>query len=642
MGPSSKLSAGGLLLLGGLSAGCWFEPPPVLMPYDPIVFPLPDAGSVEPRRRADAGTDAGFTRDVQQAPPTDAPPPVGAFSLRVPATQTPAVTPPAISGGTLLVARDGRIAVASDPDRDRVCFGDLTSTIPLGCVALEAGDEPGRIVEDGARRVHVALRRGGAVVSLDLATRAIVSRRAVCPAPRGVAYDPATRLLHVACAGGELVSLPADGGAETRRVYVDRDLRDVVVQGDGLVVSRFRSADLLTLNAAGTITRRVRPANVAEAMVRRSVAIGGQTGVAWRTIAAPGGVVVLHQRALSTSVAIGPGGYGGGEPTCQTGVVQGALSAIGSGTPVATPTLSGVALAVDVALSSDGARAVVVIPGNSLLAGASQVLSFTPEAMAQTSAGRCAIGTDLPLRSGQAVAVAMTPDNRAVVQTREPSTLVVENGVTIQFGGEGREDTGHRLFHSNAGAFVACASCHPEGGDDAHVWNFSPIGARRTQNLHGGLVGTAPFHWDGDMPTFERLAAEVFAQRMSGGRLRPDQVDALERWSTTQPAIPTAAPQDMDAVARGRAVFEEPTVGCATCHAGEHLTNNVTVDVGTGGAFQVPSLRGVAWRTPLLHNGCAATLRDRFGACGGGDRHGHTSHLLAEQISDLVAYLETL
>jgi cytochrome c peroxidase len=68
----------------------------------------------------------------------------------------------------------------------------------------------------------------------------------------------------------------------------------------------------------------------------------------------------------------------------------------------------------------------------------------------------------------------------------------------------------------------------------------------------------------------------------------------------------------------------------------------MTVDVGTGGKFQVPSLVGVSQRAPFMHDGCAATLRDRFGPCGGGDKHGFTSQLTSAQITDLVAYLETL
>jgi cytochrome c peroxidase len=58
--------------------------------------------------------------------------------------------------------------------------------------------------------------------------------------------------------------------------------------------------------------------------------------------------------------------------------------------------------------------------------------------------------------------------------------------------------------------------------------------------------------------------------------------------------------------------------------------------------FKVPSLLGVAVRAPYMHDGCAATLRDRFGACGGGDLHGKTSTLSETQLSDLIAFLESL
>jgi hypothetical protein len=51
----------------------------------------------------------------------------------------------------------------------------------------------------------------------------------------------------------------------------------------------------------------------------------------------------------------------------------------------------------------------------------------------------------------------------------------------------------------------------------------------------------------------------------------------------------------------------------------------------------------VGSRPPYLHNGCAATLQERFtNPCAGGDKHGHTSGLTSAQIDDLVAFLETL
>jgi mono/diheme cytochrome c family protein len=156
-------------------------------------------------------------------------------------------------------------------------------------------------------------------------------------------------------------------------------------------------------------------------------------------------------------------------------------------------------------------------------------------------------------------------------------------------------------------------------------------------------VGTEPFHWSGDEADFSHLMTDVFVGRMSGPTLAADQADALLTWLDAQPRPPRPAPADPAAVERGRLLFDDTkSVGCATCHAGNHLTSNATVDVGTGGLFQVPSLVGVGARAPFMHDGCAATLRDRFSPACGGTNHGVTSQLSESQISDLVAYLETL
>lgn len=42
-----------------------------------------------------------------------------------------------------------------------------------------------------------------------------------------------------------------------------------------------------------------------------------------------------------------------------------------------------------------------------------------------------------------------------------------------------------------------------------------------------------------------------------------------------------------------------------------------------------------------MHDGCAETLEDRFGACGG-NFHGNVAHLPGTGLSDLIAYLKTL
>src|SRR5439155_1200658 len=160
--------------------------------------------------------------------------------------------------------------------------------------------------------------------------------------------------------------------------------------------------------------------------------------------------------------------------------------------------------------------------------------------VATTSSGPC--GGGLPAvqnpPSGQVIAVSYTQSGVLLAQLREPALLWRgDTGATVSLSPDSRADTGHTIFHVNAG---------------------------------GGLA-------------------------------------------------------------------------CATCHAGTLLTNNTTVDVGTGQPLQVPSLRGVSWRAPLMHNGCAKTLADRFGdaACTGGDKHGVTSTLTAAQLGDLTAYLSS-
>jgi hypothetical protein len=157
-----------------------------------------------------------------------------------------------------------------------------------------------------------------------------------------------------------------------------------------------------------------------------------------------------------------------------------------------------------------------------------------------------------------------------------------------------------------------------------------------------GVIGTEPFHWDGDEPDLPALIGDVFVGRMSGPKLASDQQAALKGFLggiAPWPAIPAVDPAS---AARGQALFQGDA-GCVGCHSGPKLTVNTSVIVGTSQVpLQVPSLLGVGWRAPFLHDGCAPALADRFGACGGGDLHGHTSQLGPGDVADLVNYLNTL
>ena len=245
--------------------------------------------------------------------------------------------------------------------------------------------------------------------------------------------------------------------------------------------------------------------------------------------------------------------------------------------------------------------------------------------------------------NGQVVAVAYDARGNVVVQSREPASLQIltQRGDAIALSQDSRFDLGQQLFHSATGAQIACVSCHPEGGEDGRVWQFQTLGARRTQSLRGGIMDTAPFHWGGDEPNMSSLMTDVFQGRMAGGTVDDARVAALGRWLDQIPTVPVSHWSDDGTVARGAALFTSS--GCVSCHAGTDFTNGQTVDVGTGGAFQVPQLHGLGLRAPYMHNGCATTLRDRFSAgCGGDAKHFAGGTFTDSQITDLVGYLETL
>jgi hypothetical protein len=137
------------------------------------------------------------------------------------------------------------------------------------------------------------------------------------------------------------------------------------------------------------------------------------------------------------------------------------------------------------------------------------------------------------------------------------------------------------------------------------------------------------------------LTVDVYTGRMGGTKLLPDQTASLSNWVQSIPAPPAPSWVDAASAQRGQTVFEGSTARCGTCHSGAKLTNNQTMDVGTCGTFQVPPLVGVGWRTPLMHNGCASAMGDRFTKCST-PGHGSLAALSTQDVSDLTAYLESL
>lgn len=298
-----------------------------------------------------------------------------------------------------------------------------------------------------------------------------------------------------------------------------------------------------------------------------------------------------------------------------------------AGTAIVTPLddrSGAVVLALDVAVSAQG-RIAVASAGNSsvMLIGLAQKDSIQ--------------------LTSQPTSLAFFNESTFVF-TRNPAQVIEISSLgkvtkVLLLTADSVASTGHELFHRATDTDLACASCHPEAGDDGHVWPLSD-GLRKTPSLRGGISGTKPFHWRGDLSDMNSLMADVMGRRMQGLNQSPERALAVESWLDAQPAVPVA-PVDLAAAARGKAIFESAQTQCSSCHSGTQGTNNATVDVGTGLPLQVPRLTELARRAPWFHDGRVGTWDARYEPMAGGVKHGKTSGLSSNERSDLNVYLKS-
>ncbi len=206
---------------------------------------------------------------------------------------------------------------------------------------------------------------------------------------------------------------------------------------------------------------------------------------------------------------------------------------------------------------------------------------------------------------------------------------------------------GRALFHAAGQKRISfdgrsCASCHPDGRDDGMTW-ATDEGPRQTPILMGRLDGSAPYGWNGDMPTLEAHLRRTL-RRLGGTGLTARERDALVAYihSLEAPEVTNADQR----VARGAEIFGSPEAGCSGCHVDVIGTDRINHDVGTLAPgddireFDTPSLRFVGQSAPYFHDGryptLLAMLRDQH------MKMGQTDHLGRDDLDALAAFLETL
>lgn len=195
----------------------------------------------------------------------------------------------------------------------------------------------------------------------------------------------------------------------------------------------------------------------------------------------------------------------------------------------------------------------------------------------------------------------------------------------------------------------SCASCHPGGGADHGVYQAGEAvapgtpGGRRTISLRG-LWQTAPYYWDGSAPTLAAALERMLAVEMRGGRLEGRDRAALEAYLRSIPAFdrgrlkPDGAPVEPAKLSarKGFAVFVDS--GCDVCHRAPAFTNRSVFDVGTGGEFAVPTLRGVSAGGPWGHDGRWPDLESAVRAIA----RAREIELSSDQMGQLLEYLALL
>ena len=231
---------------------------------------------------------------------------------------------------------------------------------------------------------------------------------------------------------------------------------------------------------------------------------------------------------------------------------------------------------------------------------------------------------------------------------------------TIALGPQPQEDqvrAGERIWHDATYCFqhwLSCATCHPEARADGMNWDLLNDGIGNPKNAKSMVLAaqTPPSMALGVRANME-VAVTAGFRHILFRQVEQSDMDAVNAFlRALQPAkSPYLMPDGKlsPKAQQGKALFEDPKVGCATCHPAPLFTTKQLYDVGSTGAldrgakeFDTPTLVEL-WRTPpYLHDGSAPTLMDVLTTNNKGDKHGTTSKLTKEQLEALVAYLLSL
>jgi YVTN family beta-propeller protein len=255
-------------------------------------------------------------------------------------------------------------------------------------------------------------------------------------------------------------------------------------------------------------------------------------------------------------------------------------------------------------------------------------------------------------------AIQPSPDGKLVyvANSLDDAITIIDNATgaalgTISLGTRpelGPVDRGERLFADarlSHDGWMSCQSCHTDGhtnGLTVDTLSDGGFGAPKRVSSLLGVGATGPWTWLGTTDRLDDQVRKSIETTMRGRSPTPEQVEDLTAYlRSLAPPAPLNSEDHAEAVSRGRNVFQARK--CAECHAPPEYTVEGSFDVGLidevdHRKFNPPSLRGVASRSPYLHDGRAATLPDVFLR----HRHPRETGWSYTEVEDLVSFLKTL
>ena len=210
--------------------------------------------------------------------------------------------------------------------------------------------------------------------------------------------------------------------------------------------------------------------------------------------------------------------------------------------------------------------------------------------------------------------------------------------------------------------WISCATCHFDAGMDGRTWLGFPDGPRNTPALFG--VGqTLPIHWSGDLDELHDVELTIRAIQFGKGLITggahdslgpphaglSGKLDALTAYMESLEHTLSPYDTEQETMRRGESIFG--SIGCQSCHAPPLYTDLQIHDVGTGDPaseknthgrgtnFDIPSLLGIWFTAPYLHDGTAATIADVLQT---GTAHNVMSDLDRRELSALIAFMRGL